>query len=158
MVWANLTAALAAADMSVGNLVEVTTFLRNRAHAAVNTAVRGEVLRGHRPALTVIVARIWDPGVAGRDRSRRRGLSDRRSIGLRTRSSCSVQLAAVPHSAARTAPLTAEGHTSGLLAAGRASRWGFGYRDALRRTGVGQPAVKSWPGTAVDVATVIVRG
>jgi len=60
-MWANLTAVLAAADMSVGNLVKATTFLGDRAHAGVNTAVRDEVLRGHRPALTVIVAGIWDP-------------------------------------------------------------------------------------------------
>lgn len=61
LVWENLTSALTAADMDVTNLVKVTTFLGDRAHAAVNTAVRNEVLRGHRPALTVVVAGIWDP-------------------------------------------------------------------------------------------------
>lgn len=61
LVWANLTAALTAAGMDVTNLVKVTTFLGDRAYAAANTAVRNEVLRGHRPALTVIIVGIWDP-------------------------------------------------------------------------------------------------
>ena len=61
LVWANLTAVLHEAGMGVANLVKVTTFLSDRAHAAVNTAVRNDVLGGHRPALTVVVAGIWDP-------------------------------------------------------------------------------------------------
>jgi enamine deaminase RidA (YjgF/YER057c/UK114 family) len=61
LVWANLTAVLAEAGMEVTNLVKVTTFLSDRAHAAVNTAVRNEVLGTHHPALTVVLADIWDP-------------------------------------------------------------------------------------------------
>lgn len=61
LVWANLAATLTAARMDVTNLVKVTTFLGDRAHAAANTAVRAEVLGDHRPALTVIIAGIWDP-------------------------------------------------------------------------------------------------
>jgi 2-iminobutanoate/2-iminopropanoate deaminase len=61
LVWANLTAVLREAGMEVTNLVKVTTFLSDRAHAAVNTAVRNEVLGTHRPALTVVLADIWDP-------------------------------------------------------------------------------------------------
>ena len=64
-VWANLTAALtaahAAAGMDVTNLVKVTTYLGDHQYAGVNTVVRAEVLGGHRPALTVVVAGIWDP-------------------------------------------------------------------------------------------------
>ena len=41
--------------------MKVTTFLAGRDYAAVSTAVRGEVTGGRRPALTVIVAGIWDP-------------------------------------------------------------------------------------------------
>lgn len=41
--------------MTVTNLVKVTTFLGDRAHAPTNTVVRTEVLGDHRPALTVIV-------------------------------------------------------------------------------------------------------
>jgi enamine deaminase RidA (YjgF/YER057c/UK114 family) len=61
LVWANLTAVLHEAGMATTNLVKVTTFLSDRAHAAVNTAVRNDVLGDHRPALTVILAGIWDP-------------------------------------------------------------------------------------------------
>ena len=61
LVWANLTAVLHEAGMGTTNLVKVTTFLADRAHATVNTAVRNEVLGTHRPALTVILAGIWDP-------------------------------------------------------------------------------------------------
>lgn len=61
LVWRNLAATLDAAGLEVGNLVKVTTFLGDRGHAGVNTAVRREVLGDHRPALTVIVTEIWDP-------------------------------------------------------------------------------------------------
>jgi 2-iminobutanoate/2-iminopropanoate deaminase len=61
LVWAHLTAALAAAAMDVTNLVKVTTILSDREYAAANTDIRNEVLGDHRPALTAIVAGIWDP-------------------------------------------------------------------------------------------------
>jgi 2-iminobutanoate/2-iminopropanoate deaminase len=61
LVWTNLTAVLREAGMGVTNLVKVTTFLSDRAHAAVNTAVRNEVLGAHRPALTVVLgSRVAD--------------------------------------------------------------------------------------------------
>jgi len=62
LVWTNLTAALTGAGMDVTNLVKVTTFLSDRQYAAANTLIRTEVLGEHRPALTVIVTGIWDPG------------------------------------------------------------------------------------------------
>lgn len=58
--WANVVAQLAAADMTVANLIKVTTFLSDRRHAAENRAIRSEVLAGHTPALTVIVTGIFD--------------------------------------------------------------------------------------------------
>jgi len=61
LVWHNLLAALRAADMDVDNLVKVTTFLADRRYAQSNSAVRRAVLGEHRPALTVIVAEIFDP-------------------------------------------------------------------------------------------------
>lgn len=61
LVWANLTAALGEAGMEVSNLVKVTTFLSSREHAAANTAIRNEILGPHSPALTVVLAGIWDP-------------------------------------------------------------------------------------------------
>lgn len=45
----------------VTNLITVTTFLSRREHAAVNTAVRKQILGDHRPALTVIATGIRDP-------------------------------------------------------------------------------------------------
>ncbi len=58
--WANVLAQLAAADMTVANLVKVTTFLASRDHAIPNRALRAEVLGEHRPALTVVIAGIFD--------------------------------------------------------------------------------------------------
>jgi enamine deaminase RidA (YjgF/YER057c/UK114 family) len=53
-------AQLAAATMTLGNLVKVTTFLSSREHAMLNREVRQSVLGSHAPALTVIVAGIFD--------------------------------------------------------------------------------------------------
>ncbi|OYN96903.1 enamine deaminase RidA (YjgF/YER057c/UK114 family) [Propionibacteriaceae bacterium ES.041] len=61
LIWEHLVACLASAGMGVGELVKVTTFLSDRSLAEVNTAVRREFLGDHRPALTVIVADIFDP-------------------------------------------------------------------------------------------------
>jgi enamine deaminase RidA (YjgF/YER057c/UK114 family) len=61
LVWSNLTAVLREADMDVTNLVKVTTYLSDRAHADVNSTVRREVLGAHLPALTVVITGIWDP-------------------------------------------------------------------------------------------------
>ncbi|WP_219470447.1 RidA family protein [Nonomuraea rhizosphaerae] len=60
LVWANITAALHEAGLGVSSLVKVTTFLSDRRYADVNGAVRREVLGDHAPALTVIIAEIFD--------------------------------------------------------------------------------------------------
>lgn len=60
LVWANLIAQLEAAGMSVSNLVKVTTFLSSREYALANRAIRQEVLGTHTPALTVVIAGIFD--------------------------------------------------------------------------------------------------
>ncbi len=60
LVWKNLIAQLSAAGMGVENLVKVTTFLSSREHAAVNRNVRNRTLGTHSPALTVIIAGIFD--------------------------------------------------------------------------------------------------
>lgn len=46
--------------MAVGNLVKVTTFLASREYADENSTIRRRVLGTHRPALTVIIADIYD--------------------------------------------------------------------------------------------------
>jgi 2-iminobutanoate/2-iminopropanoate deaminase len=58
--WANIAAQLAAADMSLDHLVMVRTYLSDRRYAMENRAVRQEVLGERAPALTVIVADIFD--------------------------------------------------------------------------------------------------
>jgi len=61
LVWGNVVGTLEAAGLGVEHLVKVTTFLSSRDHADVNGDVRREVLGAHRPALTVVVAEIFDP-------------------------------------------------------------------------------------------------
>jgi 2-iminobutanoate/2-iminopropanoate deaminase len=60
LVWANLDAQLRAAGMSLDNLVKVTTYLANRRDAAANSRIRREVLGARTPALTVVIAGIYD--------------------------------------------------------------------------------------------------
>ena len=60
LVWRNIETRLAAADMGLGNLVKITIFLSDRNQRERNTAIRHEVLGGHSPAITVIIADIFD--------------------------------------------------------------------------------------------------
>ena len=59
-VWANIFSTLDAAGMSPRDLVKVTTFLSDREYRHVNSAVRRELLGDHEPAVTVIVAGIYE--------------------------------------------------------------------------------------------------
>jgi enamine deaminase RidA (YjgF/YER057c/UK114 family) len=59
-VWTNIETQLAAAGMSLDNLVKVTTFLSDRSYALENREVRIRRLAGRQPALTVIVTGIFD--------------------------------------------------------------------------------------------------
>ncbi|WP_214108405.1 RidA family protein [Acrocarpospora catenulata] len=59
-VWANVASALAAHGMELSDLVKVTTYLSDRAYRRENSEIRREVLNGHAPALTVIIAGIYD--------------------------------------------------------------------------------------------------
>lgn len=60
LVWQNIEAQLHAAGMSFDNLVKVTTFLPDRKYRTENGAIRREVLGSRTPALTVIIAGIYD--------------------------------------------------------------------------------------------------
>jgi 2-iminobutanoate/2-iminopropanoate deaminase len=60
LVWSNVLAQLEAADMTIGNLVKVTIFLSDRKYALENRQARQEALGDHAPALTVIIAGIFD--------------------------------------------------------------------------------------------------
>jgi 2-iminobutanoate/2-iminopropanoate deaminase len=61
LAWRNVEAQLAAAGMSLDNVVKVTTYLADRADAAENGAIRRSVLGDRAPALTVVLAGIFDP-------------------------------------------------------------------------------------------------
>ncbi len=58
--WANVEAQLRAAGMGLGNIVRHTTYLSDRRYRADNSAVRRKVLQDFQPALTVIIAGIFD--------------------------------------------------------------------------------------------------
>jgi 2-iminobutanoate/2-iminopropanoate deaminase len=60
LAWCNVVAQLEAAKMSVSNLVKVTVYLSSREFALANREIRQQVLGSHSPALTVIVAGIFD--------------------------------------------------------------------------------------------------
>lgn len=60
LIWSHITACLNAADMTLDDLVHIRTYLSERSIADINTRVRHEVLGDHRPALTVLIAGIFD--------------------------------------------------------------------------------------------------
>lgn len=60
LVWHNVNAQLEAANMSVTNLVKVTTYLASREHTKANREVREVFPGSHLPALTVIVTGIFE--------------------------------------------------------------------------------------------------
>lgn len=61
LVWRNIDAQLKAAGMTLSDVVKVTTYLSDRAHADENGAIRRDVLGEIRPALTVVICGIYDP-------------------------------------------------------------------------------------------------
>jgi 2-iminobutanoate/2-iminopropanoate deaminase len=61
-VWANIDAQLREAGMDRSNLVKLTTFLSDRAYNLENRVIRGEMLGDLKPAITVIIAGIFDAG------------------------------------------------------------------------------------------------
>jgi 2-iminobutanoate/2-iminopropanoate deaminase len=61
LVWRNVEAQLRAGGVGLADIVKVTTFLSDRAYAEENSAIRQEVLAGLTPALTIIIAGIYDP-------------------------------------------------------------------------------------------------
>ncbi|MDQ3554638.1 MAG: Rid family hydrolase, partial [Chloroflexota bacterium] len=60
-VWANIAAVLGSAGLGPRHLVKVTTFLADRAFTEANGRIRRRVLGEHRPALTVVIAQLFDP-------------------------------------------------------------------------------------------------
>lgn len=60
LVWSNIVRRLADAGMALTDIAKVNIFLSSRDYRAANTAIRHEVLGGHSPAITVIIADIFD--------------------------------------------------------------------------------------------------
>jgi enamine deaminase RidA (YjgF/YER057c/UK114 family) len=60
-VWTHVVRTLSAANMQVTDIVKVTTFLTDRAHAGRNGEIRREILGTHAPALTVVVVQTLEP-------------------------------------------------------------------------------------------------
>jgi enamine deaminase RidA (YjgF/YER057c/UK114 family) len=60
-VWSNLQAQLRAVDMTLDNIVKITTILVDRADLAETRRVREEVLGSRKPASTLIIAGLVSP-------------------------------------------------------------------------------------------------
>jgi 2-iminobutanoate/2-iminopropanoate deaminase len=60
-VWANIESRLRAADMTLDNLVKVTIFLSDRRYIEESRGLRKEILGDRSPALTIVIAGIFDP-------------------------------------------------------------------------------------------------
>ncbi|MBO9628368.1 MAG: RidA family protein [Shinella sp.] len=60
LVWRNIDAQLKAAVMSKADLVKVTTFLADRHHTMANREIRSEYLGSVAPAMSVVIASIFD--------------------------------------------------------------------------------------------------
>jgi len=60
LVWANIREILAAAEMTVDNVVRVTSYLRDAAYAEQNAAARLAALGGRRIPTTAIVVGTLD--------------------------------------------------------------------------------------------------
>lgn len=59
LVWRNIELVLSEAGLALTDLVKVTTYLASREHRDANSRIRGEVLKDHAPALTVIICDIY---------------------------------------------------------------------------------------------------
>ncbi|NIR60214.1 MAG: RidA family protein [Gammaproteobacteria bacterium] len=60
LVWKNVERQLTAAGMGLAHIVKITTYLSDRRYREANSAIRREVLGDLSPALTVVIADIYD--------------------------------------------------------------------------------------------------
>ncbi len=58
--WQNIIHQLEAAEMTLDNIVKHTTYLSDRKYRDINSQVRQEILGHRKPALTVVIAGIYD--------------------------------------------------------------------------------------------------
>lgn len=61
LIWANLRAILASADMTVDNIIRITSYLRDPAYAEANQAARVAALKGRVVPTTAIVVQTLAP-------------------------------------------------------------------------------------------------
>jgi 2-iminobutanoate/2-iminopropanoate deaminase len=61
LIWNNITVILRDADMTVANIVRITSYLRDPAYAAANGAARERALGSRRVPTTAIVVQTLDP-------------------------------------------------------------------------------------------------
>jgi 2-iminobutanoate/2-iminopropanoate deaminase len=60
LVWRNIDAQLKVAGMTKSDLVKVTTYLSDRHHATANREIRSDYLGSIAPAMSVVIASIFD--------------------------------------------------------------------------------------------------
>ncbi len=60
LTWQNIIHQLEAANMTLDNIVKHTTYLADRKYRDENSRVRQEILGTRKPALTVVIAGIYD--------------------------------------------------------------------------------------------------
>ena len=58
--WRNIESQLLAANMKLENIVKHTTYLASKNYRDENSRIRQEILGTHTPALTVVIAEIYD--------------------------------------------------------------------------------------------------
>ncbi len=61
LLWGNIKAILASADMTTDNIVRLTTYLSDRAYAEKNTQARMRALNGRVVPTTAIICDLYDP-------------------------------------------------------------------------------------------------
>lgn len=60
LTWQNIEIRLRKAGMTLHNIVKVTVFLASRQFRDDNFEIRNEVLGDHQPAMTIVIAGIYD--------------------------------------------------------------------------------------------------
>lgn len=60
LVWQNIEKQLQKAEMQLTDIVKITVFLSDRKYREENALIRREILGDHQPALTVIIAGIYE--------------------------------------------------------------------------------------------------
>jgi 2-iminobutanoate/2-iminopropanoate deaminase len=61
LIWSNIRTILASADMTLRNIVRITSYLRDPAYAEANQAARIAALDGHVVSTTALVAQTLSP-------------------------------------------------------------------------------------------------